>query len=76
MMDDFTVHDVVVKDLNSFTPTGTLQQLTQIMFYVGAHGPFMVQFAKDAATGQAMQDAINRQVQALRALPGTGTTTP
>ncbi len=35
------VHDIVVTQEPVFSPTGTIQQLTVVRYWVGTHGPFV-----------------------------------
>lgn len=69
---DYNVHDTQVSNQTGFTTGGVVQTRTIVTFYVGAHGPFRLDFAQADATGPAIQAAIDAQVATLRQVAGTG----
>ncbi len=72
MVDPLAIHDVTVGDQTVFTPTGAAGIKTVVTFYVGVHGPFRLEYDKEAATAEAITHDMNSQVVKLRQLPGVG----
>lgn len=66
--DPLAVHDVKVEDVPRFNGTGQTVVVTRVTFYVGAHGPFVREFAPGQATASSIQAAFDAQVSMLRAL--------
>lgn len=65
MTEPFGVHDIRVSDAVTLTAGGG-KVVRRLSFYVGAHGPFMKDFAAGDDTAQAIQDYIAKQVADLR----------
>lgn len=66
MDDQLKVHDVTVSDFASFGTGSTVQQKTAVTYYVGAHGPFRLEYPQGQATADRIKLDIQQKVQMLR----------
>lgn len=61
-----SVHDVVVQQQPRFGPGGSVQTVTLVSFFVGAHGPFRLEYQPTQATAEKINGDIDHQVVELR----------
>ena len=70
MADEYQIHDVNQADQPSFGPTGTVQLMRVVTFYVGSHGPFRLVYPKDQGTADRINADMNQEVVLLRTTSG------
>ena len=71
MPDDFSIHDIQQSDQPGFSPTGQVQVMRVITYYVGANGPFRISIPKDQATADRINNMMNQEVVVLRSTSGS-----
>ena len=64
----FKVHDIDVQDTQLPTPKGTFVATRRVTFFVGAHGPFELTYAKQDATPARIKSDIQAEVDGLRSI--------
>jgi len=60
------VHDITVSETTGFSRTGAVEMVKRVTFYVGEHGPFMLEYRNDTGTPEKVNSDINGKVRELR----------
>jgi hypothetical protein len=68
MAPPLTAHNLTVQTASYFGKGGTISNVERVTFYVGAHGPFTLDFAAGQDNTLAIQQAVNAKVQQLQTL--------
>lgn len=75
--DPYAIHDTTKQTIIRFDSRGKVSSISRITYYVGAHGPFFLEYPKDKATSDQINNDMLAEVQQLRMLQGTsGSATP
>ena len=65
---DLHAHDITVKEQPQFTRSGTVEMHTLVTFYVGHHGPFIVDLLPGQYSPEVVNAKIANKVSELRAI--------
>jgi hypothetical protein len=60
------IHDVRVSQTAQYSPTGQVQQVTVVTYWVGDHGPFTSTYGPGEGTSEKITSDMNHQVAELR----------
>lgn len=66
--DDFKVHDITSTEQSVPTPTGTFKMVRRVTYFVGTHGPFTLEYAKQDATAARIKSDIQAEVDSLKSI--------
>lgn len=73
MADDYAIHDLTIMDVPGLTG-GLHPNLTKrVLYYVGKHGPFQLNYTQQEFNSALVQNDIQKQVQTLRDIAGLAT---
>lgn len=65
---DLAVHDVLLRDVTRLGLQGAMNYIKQLTFYVGSHGPFVVEWPTVDFDANKAKKAMQDQVAELRLL--------
>lgn len=70
--DNYKPHDIVIADRPIFGTAGKVQNQRTLSYYIGAHGPFLVQDDPANLTPAKIKALIEQHVQDMRVLDTIG----
>lgn len=71
-MDELNVHDTTVNETSQIPASGVgVKRLTIVRFFVGAHGPFQLEYDTHAFSAAQAKVDIQKRVAELRDLQST-----
>jgi hypothetical protein len=73
--DAYAVHDIIIADRPVFATSGKVEPQRTVSYYIGAHGPFLVQDKPAKLTTALIKTQIEAHQAELRALDTIGTGT-
>ncbi len=60
------VHDIAISESNQFNRTGGVDLVKTVVFYIGDHGPFTLQYKGGEGTPDKINSDINGKVREIR----------
>lgn len=70
--DKYAVHDLVLADRPIFGTAGKVENQRTLTYYIGAHGPFIVQDKPANLTPAAIKVLVEQHVSEMRTLDTIG----
>ncbi len=69
MPEDLAVHDTTVNETTQIAPSGVgVKRLTIVRYFVGAHGPFQLEYDTHSFAADQAKADIQKKVGELRSL--------